>query len=50
MRDQFEHDVINAQCSRGRTVRQAGQLPAVFARQMPASHLDLLFDQVKIIE
>ena len=50
MRDQFEHDVVNARQSGGRTVQEAGQLPAVAARQMPPGHLDLLFDQVEIVE
>ena len=50
MRDQFEHDVINARQSGGRTVREAGQFPAVAPGQMPPGHLDLLFDQVKVIE
>ena len=50
VRDQFEHDVVNARQSGGRAVHEAGQLPAVAPGQMPPGHLDLLFDQVEVVE
>ncbi len=50
MRNQFEHDVIDARQSGARAVQEAGQLPAVVTGQMPLGHLDLLFDQVKVVE
>ena len=50
MRNQFEHDVINPRQSCSSSVQEAGQFPAVAARQMPLGHLDLLLNQVKIIE
>ena len=50
MRNQFQHDVIDAGQSGARAVQEAGQLPAVATRQMPFSHLYLLFDQVEVVE
>ena len=50
MRNQFEHQVIDARQPGGRTRHEAGQFPAVTPGQMPAGHLDLLFDQVEIVE
>ena len=50
MRDQFEHDVIDARKSGGRAVQEAGQLPAVAPGQMPPGQLNLLFDQVEVVE
>ena len=50
MRDQFEHDVVNARKSGGRAVQEARKLPAVAPGQMPPGHLNLLFDQVEVVE
>ncbi len=50
VRDQFEHDVVNARESGGRAVQEARQLPAVATRQVSPGHLDLLFDQVEVIQ
>ena len=50
VRDQFEHDIVNAGQAGGSAVQQARQFPAVTPRQMPPGHLDLLLDQVEIIE
>jgi hypothetical protein len=50
VRDQFEHDVVNARKSGGRAVQEAGQFPAVAPGQMPPGHLNLLFDQVEVVE
>ena len=50
VRNQFEHQVIDARKPGGRTRPEAGQFTAVTPRQMPAGHLDLLLDQVEIVE
>ena len=50
MRNEFEHDVINAGKPRRGTIQQARQLPTVAAGQMPARHLYLFFDKVEIIQ
>ena len=50
MRNQFEHQVIDARKPGRRTRDEAGQFTAVAPRQMPAGHLDLLLDQVEIVE
>ncbi len=50
VRDEFEHNVINAGKSGGRAVHQTRQLPTVAMGQMPPGHLHLLFDQVEVVE
>src|SRR5262245_48389267 len=50
MRNQFRYNIVYAREPGHWTVGQPRQLPAVTARQMPAGHLNLLFDQVEIIE
>ena len=50
VRDEFEHNVVNARKSGGTAVPQPGQFPAVAMGQMPPGHLDLLFDQVEVVE
>ncbi len=50
VRNQFEHEVIDARQPGGGTRPEAGQFTAVTPRQMPAGHLDLLLNQVEIIE
>ena len=50
VRDQFEYDVIDARQAGGRAVNETRQFAAVSARQVPARHLDLFLDKIKIIE
>ena len=50
VRDQLQGDGVNPRVTRGRPVRQPGQLPAVAARQMPPGRANLLFDEVVVVE
>ena len=50
VRDQFEHDVIDAGKSGGGAVEETRQFPAVAARQMPSGHLNLFLEQVEVVE
>ena len=49
-RDELQHEVVDPGEPRGPAVRQAGQLPAVAAGQVPAGQVDLLLDQGKVVE
>ena len=50
VRNQFQHDVIDARKSGGWAVQEARQLPAIAAGQVPSGQLNLLLDQVKIVQ
>ena len=50
VRDQLEHEVVDARQSGRPAGHQAGQFPAVTPGQMSPGQLDLLFDEVEIVE
>ena len=50
MRNQFEHQVVNARQPGGRPLHQPRQLPAVITRQMSSRQVNLLLDQVEVVQ
>ncbi len=50
MRNGLQRNVIHARSSGRRSMRQAGELPAVTFRQVPLGGTDLLFDEIEIVE